>query len=246
MIEDVKEFIGENIDLIENNQWEEIYKILQRVPTFNSGEFTLVILEAGINPLDYLNYIPNRYLFGSKYRGGFIVPGRIKNIGDQAFGDCKGLTSVTIPDSVKSMAGWVFIDCNSLVSVTMPGTINDIGDSMFHGCRSLVNITIPSNVTRIGNSAFSKCSSLTNINIPDSVTKMGNFAFADCKNLKYITLPSNLIKMPYGIFIHCNNLTDIYYRGTVEQWNKLKKDEDWNFKSSIATIKCVDGDVKLK
>lgn len=70
---------------------------------------------------------------------------------------------------------------------------------------NLTNVTIPNSVTFIGRSAFQGCTSLTSVNIPDSVTSIGNSAF-------------------YG----CSSLTSINYTGTLEQWNNIFKDVQWN------------------
>ena len=95
-----------------------------------------------------------------------VIPsdGSVTSIGESAFYNCTGLTSVTIPDSVTS-----------------------IGSSAFIGCTRLTSITIPDSVTSIGSSAFSGCSSLTSITIPDSVTSIGGYAFQGCRRLKSIT-----------------------------------------------------------
>ena len=49
--------------------------------------------------------------------GGYPVT----SIGNWAFYNCSGLTSVTIPDSVTSIGGRAFRGCSGLTSVTMPG-----------------------------------------------------------------------------------------------------------------------------
>ena len=44
-------------------------------------------------------------------------------IGDVAFRDCIGLTSVKIPDSVTSIGGWAFAGCTGLTSVKIPDSV---------------------------------------------------------------------------------------------------------------------------
>ena len=105
--------------------------------------------------------------------------GDITTIGDWAFFNCSGLTSLTIPDSVTTIGYAAFAYCSSLTSATIPDSVTTIGDGAFDRCSSLTSIIIPDSVTTIGNWAFEGCSSLTSVTIPDSVTSIG-VAFFGC------------------------------------------------------------------
>ena len=87
----------------------------------------------------------------------------LASIGNSAFSECSGLTSIEIPNSVTS-----------------------IGSSAFSGCSGLTSIEIPSSVTSIGGYAFWYCSGLTSIEIPNSVTSIGDYAFWYCSGLEQI------------------------------------------------------------
>ena len=104
--------------------------------------------------------------------GDVVIPSSVTNngttysvtsIGDAAFSDCSGLTSVTIPNSVTSIGKWAFISCSGLTSVTIPNSVTSIGEGAFEGCSGLTSITIPNSVTSIGEWAFWGCSGLTSI-----------------------------------------------------------------------------------
>ena len=118
--------------------------------------------------------------------GDYAIPSGVTSIGNQAFVDCAGLSSVTIPSSVTSIGNYAFFRCTSLSSVIIPSSVTSIGTSAFHNCTSLSSITIPSSVTSIGGNAFNSCKSLTSVTIPSSVTSIGINAFLCCTNLKKV------------------------------------------------------------
>ena len=106
------------------------------------------------------------------YSGGVIIPETIAfdgttysvtSIGDGAFANHSGLTSVTIPNSVTSIGNYAFFNCSGLTSVTIPNSVTSIGDSAFKGCSGLSSVTIGNSVTSIGDSAFKDCSGLTKL-----------------------------------------------------------------------------------
>lgn len=103
----------------------------------------------------------------------------VTNIGDSAFENCNGLTSIVIPDSVTSIGDGAFSYCSGLTSVVIPDSVTYIGDVAFYRCSSLTKIIIPESVINVGFAAFYRCSSLAKIIIPDSVIDVGVAAFYD-------------------------------------------------------------------
>ncbi len=73
-------------------------------------------------------------------KGEIAIPNSVTAIGDLAFSDCYGLTSVTIPNSVTSIGAEAFIYCNGLTSVTIPNSVTSIGNSAFNCCESFKSI----------------------------------------------------------------------------------------------------------
>lgn len=106
-------------------------------------------------------------------------------------------------------------------------------------------INIPSHIKRIGRAAFLNCSHLEHITIPDSVTTIGFNAFYKCSGLTSATIGNGVMSIGSWAFEHCINLMSINYMGTKDQWSKINLEIGWNRGSSIKTIHCIDGDIKL-
>lgn len=140
--------------------------------------------------------------------GTLVIP-KGSSIGNNAFADCRRLTSITILDSVTSIGYEAFKSCSSLTSINIPDGVTSIEFSAFSGCSSLTSINIPDGVTSIGRSAFSSCSSLTSINIPDSVTSIGGNTFSYCSSLISIAIPNSITSIGDETFCNCSSLTSI-------------------------------------
>ena len=112
--------------------------------------------------------------------------------------------------------------------INIPNGITRIEHHAFEGCTSLVNITIPNSVTSIGTYAFYGCTKLANITIPNSVTSIGDSTFSNCTSLKSITIPKSVTSIGSYALSYCTKLTNIYYKGTEEQWRGITKGEYWN------------------
>ena len=133
----------------------------------------------------------------------------VTSIGERAFYDCSGLTSVTIPNSVTSIGYAAFANCSSLTSVTIPNSVTSIGKYAFYGCSRLTSVTIPNSVTSIGDYAFYECSGLTSVTIGNSVTSIGRAAFYDCFSLTSVTIPNSVTSIGDYAFSQCSGLTSV-------------------------------------
>ena len=145
------------------------------------------------------------------YNGDVIIPASfthnskeyiVTEIGEGAFSNCRGLTSVSIPESITYIASNAFANSSwydnqpnglvyaGLIAYKYKGKMPDnttisikdgtigIGEGAFSGCSNLASITLPNSITTIGSSAFQGCGNLTSINIPESLTHIGIGAFA--------------------------------------------------------------------
>lgn len=101
----IQNIIKNNADLINNNDWDEMYKLLNYSCLYYEevGEFTKIMLSCGINPLSYMERVPSAYFYSVKEpKLNIYIPEGIKYINQIAFYDCN-IKSLHIPKSVKDI-----------------------------------------------------------------------------------------------------------------------------------------------
>ena len=140
--------------------------------------------------------------YGGDYTGPVTIPERVTydgatysvtSIGEFAFKDCTGLTSVTIPTSVTSIGEEAFRCCTGLTSVTIPNSVTEIGYSAFGGTPWYNNQ--PDGVVYIGKVAYEfkgEMASGTAINIKEGTVSISGYAFYGCTGLTSITIPNSV------------------------------------------------------
>ena len=110
---------------------------------------------------------------------------KVTTIGNNAFENCTGLTSVTMGDNVTSIGLFAFSGCTNLPSVTIGNGVTSIDKLAFSVCTALTSVILGEKVVSIGGDAFYG-SPLTEINIPASVSEMGRLF--DLPTLKRISV----------------------------------------------------------
>ena len=117
--------------------------------------------------------------------------------------------------------------------------VTEIGEWAFAYYSSLTEVTIPEGVTSIRAFAFRSCSSLTKAIIPEGVTSIGESAFQSCGSLTEVTIPKSVTSIEYFAFCDCGALATVYYGGTQEDWDALKKNiSEYNTPLLNANIIC--------
>ena len=152
------------------------------------------------------------------YSGNVTIPSTVTykskiltvtSIGDKAFRDCSGLTSVIIGNSVTSIGQYAFYNCSGLTSFIIGNSVTSIGQYAFYNCSGLTSFIIPNSVTSIGVSAFSGCSRLTSFIIGNSVTSIGESAFRNCSGLTSVIIPNSVTSIGQYAFHNCSGLTSV-------------------------------------
>lgn len=120
--------------------------------------------------------------------------------------------SYEIADGCMTIGDNAFYDCRYLTSVKMPETIKNIGTSSFEDCENLVEVNIPDGVTKIEAEAFIYCRSLGDIILPESLVEIGDYGFGGA-NMSRIILPGSLKKIGLRALSidGKNGVLEIYY-----------------------------------
>lgn len=145
MNEEIKQFIKQNINLIQENtknSWKKIYSDLYRFAVLRDeyiGQFTQTMLFAGIDPTYKLQQIPDYYLFGSDIES-YDINNQIISIGSRSFRKCNNLKFIHIPDSVNKIDSAAFEHCENLHFVSISNQIEYFGKALFWNCPKLESI----------------------------------------------------------------------------------------------------------
>ena len=143
----------------------------------------------------------------------------VTSIGEYAFFNCHGLTSVTIPNSIISIGKRAFDGCTGLTSISIPSSVTSIGERAFYRCTGLTSIKVETD--NIIYDSRNNCNALIetatnrliigckNTIIPNSVTAIGGYAFEHCSGLTSVTIPNSVKSIGMRAFYWCTGLTSV-------------------------------------
>ena len=130
---DTKRFIEETIDLIEAENWSDVYDETRHFGLLPAeiNELTCVLEDCGFNPIDHLSYVPFAYHFMDGRMEEFAPKHVITEVRDLAFESCDNLVRIIIPEGCKRIGAYAFIDCPNVKELRLPKSIEFIAENAF-------------------------------------------------------------------------------------------------------------------
>lgn len=125
MVTILKNFIEENIDLIEQKNWRDLYDLASVHIPFQIGNLTTNLIYAGINPLDDLEVVLPE-MFAESMIQKIELPVQIAVIKRQAFKNCYELKELILPPALLRIDNEAFANCYNLHTIKYPGTIKKL------------------------------------------------------------------------------------------------------------------------
>jgi hypothetical protein len=141
-----KQYIEQNIHLIDDNRWEEFF---QDAPE----GMGLLLYETGINFLEDVSKIFTN-MFTCSDLTEIVIPDNIMSIETKAFFSCDSLMSVTIGDSVENISEYAFTFCPRLTSINIPISVVNIDFRAFCHCGNLTKVVVNNPVAKFGYEVF--------------------------------------------------------------------------------------------
>lgn len=178
------DLIEKYIDTIDQNKFDDFYDALEAdIPSEKKsiiGQVTKTLENAGINPLEHLDYVPNYYCsYREDLKGDLYIPDNIMWIGTSAYSFCQNITYIHLPNNCKTLYPAAFAACTNLQSVDFPDGLKDIKQRAFYNCKLKGDIVLPDGLEKIGQYAFSGNKGLTSVTIPKDLKSLDSYPFGN-------------------------------------------------------------------
>lgn len=149
---------------------------------------------------------------------GASIPEDTIIIGFYAFYNIK-LSDWTLPSSLKRIEDSSFKGTN-ITSIIIPESVEYLGSAFSFS--TLEQIEILCNIETLSSSIFFECDYLKEVVLPSSVTLIAGGAFQRCDQLESVTLGNKIQKIVWDAFEGSENLKNVYFMGTLDEWNKIE------------------------
>lgn len=173
-----------------------------------------------------------------------VIPDGVTKIGIYAFESCHSLASVSIPNSVMSIGYGLFGSCPSSLVVYYGGTTAEwrnvkYEEYDFPSNLSVLCLDTPKNLPsylRVQGTKITDCDKTalpTSLEIPDGITEIGTWGFNSCYSITSVFIPVSVKVIEGGAFYGCSGLLNVFYGGTINQWEAIEGDKLNLFNATI-------------
>ena len=139
---------------------------------------------SGISTKQYKLYIQDEQICGN-----FVTPEHWTSVGNYAFSNVSGLTSVVLNNNITSVGKYAFSNTD-ITYLDLNDGLLIIGQNAFSN-NDFAIVDLPDSVTTLNSYAFASCQQMTTFNINESsqLTTIGDSIFNSCKSLQSIFIP---------------------------------------------------------
>jgi hypothetical protein len=161
--------------------------------------------------------------------GKLVIPSSIEGhdvygIDENAFANCRNVTSIVIPKTVEFLKPGTLNRCKDLEDIIVAEDhpeLASVDGVMFDKTKTRLlavgggrkgHFQVPESIVEIGPSAFSLCAQLKSITIPEGVTDIGGHngnVFRGCAALEKISIPETVTNIGQVSFKACANLKEV-------------------------------------
>lgn len=187
----------------------------------------------------YYNYINNYQelevtcqsnTYDKSYSGYVVIPSEVTHlgqtfavtrIGNNAFYECGGVTSVVLPNTIKSIGKSAFKHCG-LKTINIPASVTTIDSEAFSMCQiskvivddlsAWCNISFSwsANPLRIAHHMYSDpVTEITDLILPTDINRINSRAFEGGSSFTSVTVPPNITFIGSQAFSGCDNLSKV-------------------------------------
>ena len=116
------------------------------VSTTIIGRLTQLLLEADVDPLEFMDTVPSNYLYGTNIKQFKVINPNIERLNARAFSGCFELMEIDFSNTkLHSIGSNCFLNCVKLKEIKLPNTIRVLSNTAFQNCNALEKVYINCN-----------------------------------------------------------------------------------------------------
>lgn len=207
---------------------------------------------------DSVEKIGSKAFKGCQNLSSINIPTSLTEIVNSVFSECSSLKIVYIPATVKEVDIYAFEKCSGIEEIIIEPGVKQANTiyPVFTGCSNVKKASIPASwLAKLTGNNFEEITitdTIDGVRIPtrlsarcikleDGIELIDTYEFYYLDVLKEIYLPASIKAIQGSAITISPNVSDIYYDGTLEEWNEIEFGKGWKREDQIITIHCTDG-----